>query len=62
VVAPADSSRAEAALAAAPRSYPGGVAIRIERVEPDSPGEGEPHAPAPALPRAQALRSPATHA
>jgi len=35
VVAPADMSRAEVALAAAPRSYPGGVAIRIDRIPPE---------------------------
>jgi hypothetical protein len=36
IVAPADLSRAESALAAAPRSYPGGVVVRIDRVEPEA--------------------------
>jgi hypothetical protein len=35
IVAPADVSRAEHALAAAPRSYPGGIVVRIDRVEPE---------------------------
>jgi hypothetical protein len=35
VVAPADVLRAENALAAAPRAHPGGVSVRIDRVEPE---------------------------
>jgi hypothetical protein len=35
IVTAADLSRAESALAAAPRSYPGGVVVRIDRVEPE---------------------------
>ena len=35
IVPPADVSRAESALAAAPRSYPGGVVVRIDRIEPE---------------------------
>jgi hypothetical protein len=35
VVAAADIPRAENALAAAPRVYPGGVSVRIDRVEPE---------------------------
>lgn len=31
VIAPADQSRAENALASAPRSYPGGVTVRVDR-------------------------------
>lgn len=47
IVSPADVSRAENALAAAPRVYPGGVAVRIDRVEPEP--EGDPAAPRPGL-------------
>lgn len=39
VVGSADTTRAENALAAAPRSYPGGVVVRIDRIEPESEGE-----------------------
>lgn len=44
IVAPADVSRAENALAAAPRSYPGGVVVRIDRIEPEAEldASGEP--------------------
>ncbi len=59
IVPAADLSRAENALAAAPRSYPGGVVVRIDRLEP------EPHdaAASPQQPREQArttLRTGAT--
>ncbi|HEU4427264.1 MAG TPA: hypothetical protein VFT98_00795 [Myxococcota bacterium] len=62
VVAPADMNRAEAALAAAPRSFPGGVAIRIERAPSEPAGDA---ALAPAqrdLAAAATLRSGATPA
>jgi hypothetical protein len=39
IVPAAELNRAEAALAASPRSYPGGVAVRIDRVEPEAPDE-----------------------
>ena len=40
IVMPADVGRAENALAAAPRGYPGGVVVRIDRIEPDPDNEG----------------------
>jgi hypothetical protein len=36
IVAAADLSRAEAALAAVPRLYPGEISVRIDRFEPDA--------------------------
>jgi hypothetical protein len=39
IVPAAELSRAESALAAAPRSYPGGVVVRIDRIEPDTTAE-----------------------
>jgi hypothetical protein len=40
IVAPADVIRAESALAAAPRSYSGGVSVRIDRIEPEPEADG----------------------
>lgn len=40
IVAPADVSRAESALAAAVRHYPGGVAVRIDRIQRESDEDG----------------------
>jgi hypothetical protein len=40
VVPAGEVSRAENALAAAPRSYPGGVVVRIDRIEPEPEGDG----------------------
>ncbi len=48
---PADVSRAENALAAAPRSYPGGVVVRIDRTPPEE------LANAPGAPSASAAES-----
>ncbi len=61
IVLPADVNRAENALAAAPRSYPGGVIVRIDRIEPEPEAVGANGQPQRDHPRS-ALRSGATPA
>jgi hypothetical protein len=52
IVVPADVSRAENALVSAPRSFPGGVVVRIDRVEPEASADTRSEPP----PRDPALR------
>ncbi|HEY8120283.1 MAG TPA: hypothetical protein VII78_03120 [Myxococcota bacterium] len=40
IVLPAELSHADHALAAAPRSYPGGVVVRIDRIASETDGDG----------------------
>ncbi|MBM4384249.1 MAG: hypothetical protein FJ091_12905 [Deltaproteobacteria bacterium] len=49
VVSQPELTRAEAALAAAPRHYPGGVALRIDRADPEEPPQPIAGAAAPGL-------------
>jgi hypothetical protein len=57
IVAPPEVSRAEQALSAAPRSYPGGVVVRIDRVESEAGEEATP-TPGPVRPGLRAGVSP----
>jgi len=61
IVAATDVSRADAALAASPRSYPGGVVIRVDRIEPEPDGDLPPLSGA-ELARTPGLRTTATPA